>query len=78
MRNEFRISSLAPSGLVFQSVSDSTDSIISLVRSGVAAAECPLCGTASRRIQSVLLERRRSTISRQRGAAQTGHSTVCL
>ena len=52
MRMDFRISSLVPSGLVFDGVSDSSDSIILAVRSGSATAECPLCGTASRRIHS--------------------------
>jgi transposase len=52
MRTGFRISSLVPSGLAFDSVSDSTDSIILTVRSERAAADCPLCGTASRRVHS--------------------------
>jgi transposase len=52
MRTHFRISSLVPSGLLFQSVSDSTDSIILLVRSGAARAKCPLCGAGSRRVHS--------------------------
>ena len=47
-----RISSLVPSGLLFQSVSDSTDSIILLVRSGAPKASCPLCGAGSRRVHS--------------------------
>ena len=52
MQTHFRISSLVPSGLLFQSVSDSTDSIILLVRSGAAKASCPLCGAGSRRVHS--------------------------
>jgi transposase len=52
MRNGFRISSLVPPGLAFDSVSDSTDSIILTVRSEMAAADCPLCGMPSRRIHS--------------------------
>ena len=52
MRTHFRISSLVPSGLLFQSVSDSTDSIILLVRSGASQARCPLCGAGSRRVHS--------------------------
>jgi transposase len=52
MRTGFRISSLVPSGLAFDSVSDSTDSIILTVRSERAAADCPLCGMASRRVHS--------------------------
>jgi transposase len=47
-----RISSLVPSGLVIESVSDSSDSIILAVRSEAGMAECPLCGARSRRIHS--------------------------
>ena len=52
MRTDFRISSLVPSGLAFDSVSDSTDSIILTVRSKTGVADCPLCGTPSRRVHS--------------------------
>jgi hypothetical protein len=52
MRTDFRISSLVPRGLVFDSVSNSADSIILTVRSDVAATGCPLCGMLSRRIHS--------------------------
>lgn len=52
MRTGFQISSLVPSGLVFDGVSDSEDSVILAVRSGAAEAQCPLCATASRRIHS--------------------------
>jgi transposase len=52
MRTDFRISSLVPSGLVFDGVSDSTDSLILSVRSEATTAECPLCATVSRRIHS--------------------------
>ena len=52
MRTDFQISSLVPSGLVFDGVSDSTDSLILSVRSEAAEAECPLCATVSRRIHS--------------------------
>src|SRR3954451_4497841 len=52
MRTGFRISSLVPSGLVFDGVSDSEDSVILAVRSEAAEAQCPLCATASRRIHS--------------------------
>ncbi|MGH7603951.1 MAG: ISL3 family transposase [Gemmatimonadaceae bacterium] len=47
-----RISSLVPRGLVGETVSDSVDSIILVVRSEAVVAECPLCGTTSRRIHS--------------------------
>ena len=43
MRAGIRISSLVPSGLVIESVSDSSDSIILAVRSEAGMAECPLC-----------------------------------
>lgn len=52
MRTDFRISSLVPSGLVFDGVSGSLDSIILGVRSETMVAECPLCGMTSRRIHS--------------------------
>ena len=52
MRTSFRISSLVPSGLVVESVSDSSDSISLAVRSQALIAKCPLCGAASRRIHS--------------------------
>ena len=52
MRAGIRISSLVPSGLVIDSVSDSSDSIILAVRSEGGTAECPLCGVRSRRIHS--------------------------
>ena len=52
MRTGFRISSLVPSGLVVESVSDSADLIILAVRCEALMAECPLCGAASRRIHS--------------------------
>jgi transposase len=52
MRAGIRISSLVPSGLVIESVSDSSDSIILAVRSEAGMAGCPLCGARSRRIHS--------------------------
>jgi len=52
MRAGIRISSLVPSGLAVESVSDSFDSIILTVRSATGLADCPLCGAASRRIHS--------------------------
>jgi transposase len=52
MRTDFEISSLVPSDLVFDGVSDSTDSLILSVRSETAEAECPLSATVSRRIHS--------------------------
>ena len=52
MRAGIRISSLVPSGLVIESVSDSSDSIILAVRSEGGVAGCPLCGARSRRIHS--------------------------
>jgi transposase len=52
MRAGIRISSLVPGGLVVDSASDSSDSIILAVRSEGDVAECPLCGARSRRIHS--------------------------
>jgi len=52
MRAGIRISSLVPSGLVIESVSDSSDSFILAVGSEAGMAECPLCGARSRRIHS--------------------------
>jgi transposase len=52
MRTGLRISSLVPSGLVVESVSDSPDSIILAVRSPASAAKCPSCGSISGRIHS--------------------------
>src|ERR1700721_4730493 len=52
MRAGIRISSLVPSGLVIESVSDSSDSIILAVRSEAGMAECPCGGSRSRRIHS--------------------------
>ena len=52
MRAGIRISSLVPSGLAIESVSDSFDSIIIAVRAESGVAECPLCGARSSRIHS--------------------------
>ena len=52
MRTDFQISSLVPSGLAFDAVSDSTNSLILSVRSEAPEAECPLCATVLRRIHS--------------------------
>src|SRR3984957_12687633 len=52
MRTGFRVSSLVPNGLAVESVSDSVDSIILVVRSEAGMAKCPLCGARSRRIHS--------------------------
>ena len=52
MRTGLQISSLVPSGLIVESVSDSPDSVILTVRSAAGEAMCPLCGSVSRRIHS--------------------------
>jgi len=52
MKTGIRISSLVPRGLVIETVSDSVDSIILVVRSEAGVAECSLCGATSRRIHS--------------------------
>ena len=57
MRTSFRISTLVPSGLVVESVSDSSDLISLAVRSQALMAKCPLCGAASRRIHSRYVRR---------------------
>jgi hypothetical protein len=77
MRTGFRISSLVPRGLAFDSVSDSTDSIILTVRSDMAAADCPLCGMVSRRIHSRYL-RQVADLPWQRGTHPNDHTAVCL
>jgi len=52
MWTDLRISSLVPKGLVFDGAGDSPDSLILIVRSESVTAECPLCGTTSRRVHS--------------------------
>ena len=52
MRTGLRISSLVPSGLAVENVSDSSDSVIFTIRSAALTARCPLCGSVSRRIHS--------------------------
>ena len=52
MQAGIRISSLIRSGLVIESVSDSSDAIIFAVRSEAGMAACSLCGASSRRIHS--------------------------
>lgn len=57
MRTDFQLSSLVPSGLVFEDVSDSADSFILIVRSVETTAACPLCGGFSRRVHSRYVRR---------------------
>ncbi|MDI1344841.1 MAG: ISL3 family transposase [Pseudolabrys sp.] len=52
MRTGFQISSLVPSGLAVEGVSDSNDTIILVGRSQAGIAVCPLCGARSRRVHS--------------------------
>ena len=52
MRANFGISSLVPSGLVIESVSNAAETIIVTVRRGTGAAVCPLCKQPSRRVHS--------------------------
>ena len=52
MKTGIWISSLVPSGLVVETVSDSCDWIILAARSNKGTAECPLCGVTSYRIHS--------------------------
>jgi transposase len=52
MQPNFRISSLAPSGLTVESVTCVEGSIIVRARAADSAAKCPLCKTASLRVHS--------------------------
>ena len=52
MQPNFRISSLAPSGLTVESVTCVEGTIIVSARAEASAAKCPLCGIASRRVHS--------------------------
>jgi transposase len=48
----FRISALAPAGLIVESVAQLDDSILVTARAGIQVAGCPLCGSLSRRVHS--------------------------
>ena len=52
MRANFRISSLVPSGLVIEIVSNVAETIIVTVRRGTGMAVCPLCKQPSQRVHS--------------------------
>ena len=52
MRANFRISSLVPSGLVIESVSNAAETIVVTVRRGSGMAVCPLCNRPSQRVHS--------------------------
>lgn len=79
MRAGIRISSLVPSGLVIESVSGSSDSIILAVRSESDVAACPLCGARSRRIHSRYDKTGRGfAMCRQANTPPRDHATVCL
>src|SRR5450631_4247456 len=48
----FRISDLAPVGLIVESITQLDDSILVTARAGIQVASCPLCGSPSRRVHS--------------------------
>ena len=48
----FRISALVLVGLIVESVAQLDDSILVTARSGIQVANCPLCGSPSRRVHS--------------------------
>lgn len=48
----FRLSTLAPEGLVVVQVADGAGLVVVTARSAAGAAACPLCGTSSRRVHS--------------------------
>ncbi|WHQ70535.1 ISL3-like element ISMex24 family transposase [Methylorubrum extorquens] len=52
MRPRFRSSSLVPAGFVVDHLDSDADRVGLVVRSGAAVANCPDCGTPSRRLQS--------------------------
>ena len=52
MPANFRISSLVPSGLVIESVSNAAETIVVTVRRGSGMAVCPLCNRPSQRVHS--------------------------
>ncbi len=52
MAAKFGFASLIPPGLAVDSVDGSEDALVVTARSNARTAACPLCGTASRRVQS--------------------------
>jgi transposase len=48
----FRISDLAPVGLIVESITQLDDAILVAARAGIQVATCPLCGSPSRRVHS--------------------------
>ena len=52
MGAKFGFASLVPPGLAVDSVQGSADALVVTARSNAVTAACPLCGTASRRVQS--------------------------
>lgn len=57
MAVRFDFASLVPSGLNVDSVDDGEDTLVVTTRSSSASASCPLCGAASRRVQSRYVRR---------------------
>jgi transposase len=52
MATGFSFASLIPLGLMVDGVDYCEDSLVVTARSGAIEAPCPVCGTASRRVQS--------------------------
>jgi hypothetical protein len=52
MPMNFRISDLAPVGLIVESITQLDDAILVAARAGIQVATCPLCGSPSRRVHS--------------------------
>jgi hypothetical protein len=48
----FRISDLAPDGLIVESITQLDDAILVAARAGIQVATCPLCGSPSRRVHT--------------------------
>ena len=52
MAAHLRLSSLAPSGLIVESITESEDAVLVSGRARALARACPLCGTQSSRVHS--------------------------
>jgi hypothetical protein len=48
----FRISDLAPDGLIVESITQLDDAILVAARAGIRVATCPLCGSPLRRVHT--------------------------
>ena len=52
MAAHLRLASLAPSGLIVESISESEDAVVVSARARTPVRACPLCGTESNRVHS--------------------------